>query len=237
MSSSIEETSIPKLNDVEKQSRKQIPNLWNLPKVDKGWEKKRDELAQYQKMYTDLLYRIGKKTYGLVPDFDFTVEVTLPSGKFADVSYQVIAGPTVQLILNVCSTKDFEKLLHPILEKVRASVHSKVIEKSVELIKRQDEVKKDIPPFVLYEDLKGHKLEITREHVLTIYDPSTGITIKRVEPAESEPWRIMTHRAKMELIELTKLNKLMKGFEDSEGNDGTPNENENKVSIKSTNII
>ena len=61
----------------------------------------------------------------------------------------------------------------------------------------------------------------------------SGITIKRVEPAESEPWRIMTHRAKMELIELTKLNKLMKGFEDSEENDGTPNENENKISIKS----
>jgi len=230
MSSSIEEVSIPKLDKVDKKNRQQVPNLWNLPKVDKSLQRNLNELKQYQKTYTELLYKIGKDRYGLNPEFDFTAEVTLPTGKFSDLSYEIIAGPICHLTMTVCSTREFEKLLHPILEKIRSSVHNKSIESIRQLTKRQDEAKKLAPPFMLY-NLEDHKLEIKREQTVTIFDPTTGITVTRTMPDESEPWRLMTHRAKLELI---RFNKLAKEFENREDNHGTFDANENKVRIKSS---
>ena len=235
MSSSIEEVSIPQLNEVDRKNRKQTPSLWKLPKVDKSYQKKLAELAQYQRMYTKILYHVGKSKYNLNKDSDFTVEVILPTENFSNLSYHIIAGPVCQLILTVCSTKEFEELLHPLLEKVKASVHNKYIDNIIQLKKRQDEIKKLIPPFMLY-DLEDHHLEIKREQKVTIFDPTTGITVTRTMPAESEPWRLMTHWAKMELI---KLNKLVKEFESRKEieDNGTPNENENKVSIKASSSL
>jgi len=229
MSSSIEEVSIPQLNNAEKKDRKQVPNLWNLPKVDKSFQRKLEELKPFQQTYTDLLYRIGKDRYGLIPEFDFTVEVILPTGKFSDLSYDIIAGPICHLILTVCPIKEFEKLLHPVLEKIKYSVHNKSIDRIIELRKREQEAKELAPPFMLY-NLEDHHLEIKREQKITIFDPTTGITITRTMPAESEPWRIMTHRAKLELI---RLNKLVKEFSDREKSHGTSIENENKISVGS----
>ena len=233
MSSSIEETSIPKLAEVEKRNRSTVPKLWKIPQVDKKYQKNIDELKKYQKTYTDILYKIGKDRYNLNKDFDFTVEVILPTGNFTDLSYHIISGPVVSLILTVVSTKEFEKLLHPILEEVRNSVHNKSVERIVELRKRQEEIKREFPPFVLYEELKDHKLEIKREQRITIFDSTTGITVVYPMPAESEPWRIMAHRAKMELI---KLNKLVKEFESRE-NHGTSSANENKIPVKTSNNL
>ena len=229
MSSSIEEVSIPQLNEADRKSRKQTPSLWKLPQVDKSYQKKLAELEQYQRMYTKILYHVGKSKYNLNKDSDFTVEVILPTENFSDLSYHIIAGPVCQLILTVCSTKEFEALLHPLLEMVKASVHNKYIDKIVKLKKRQDEIKKLIPPFMTY-DLEDHHLEVKREQKITIFDPTTGITVTRTMPAESEPWRLMTHWAKMELI---KLNKLVKEFESREviENNGTFNENENKIPV------
>ena len=229
MSSSIEEVSIPQLNEVDRKNRKQTPSLWKLPKVDKSDQKKLAELEQYQRMYTKILYHVGKSKYNLNKDSDFTVEVILPTENFSDLSYHIIAGPVCQLILTVCSTKEFEALLHPLLEMVKASVHNKYIDNIVKLKKRQDEIKKLIPPFMTY-DLEDHHLEVKREQKITIFDPTTGITVTRTMPDESEPWRLMTHWAKMELI---KLNKLVKEFESREviENNGTFNENENKIPV------
>ena len=229
MSSAIEETSILKLNDVEKKDRKQVPKLWNLPKVDKSFQRKLDELKPFQQTYTNILYEVGKNKYNLNPKSDFTVDVILPTGKFSDLSYEIIAGPTCHLVLTVCPIKEFEDNVHFILEQVRNSVHNKSIESTVKLRKRQAEAKKLAPPFMLY-NLEDHHLEIKREQKITIFDPTTGITVTRTMPAETEPWRIMTHRAKLELV---KLNKLVKEFEDREKSYGTSNTNENKVLVKS----
>jgi len=233
MSSSIDPVSITQLNNKEKNDRKQVPKLWNLPKVDKSFQKKLAELEPFQKTYTELLYKIGKNRYGLIPQFDFTVDIILPTGKFSELSYEIIAGPICHLVMTVCSTKEFEKLLHPILEQVRNSVHNKSIDRTTALIKRQEEAKKLVPPFMTY-DLEDHHLEIKREQKITIFDPTTGITITRTMPAESEPWRLMTHRAKMELI---KLNKLVKEFENREKSHGTFNANENKVRVESSSSL
>ena len=229
MSSSIEEVSIFGLNEAEKRDRKQTPNLWKLPKVDKSFQRKLEELKPFQKTYTDILYRIGKNRYGLNPESDFTVEVILPTGKFSDISYDIIAGPICHLIMTVVSIPEFEKLVHPVLEMVRNSVHNKSIDRIVALKKRQEEIKKLVPPFMLY-GLESHHLEISREQKVTIFDPTTGMTVVRTLPAESEPWRIMTHRAKMELI---RLNKLVKEFEARETIDhGKLIENENKIPVE-----
>ena len=83
-------------------------------------------------------------------------------------------------------------------------------------------------------NLEDHHLEILREQKITIFDPTTGITVTRTLPAETEPWRIMTHRAKMELI---KLNKLVEEFEDREEDRGTSNANENKVRVKTNSSV
>ncbi len=229
MPSNIEPVSIPQLSNAESKNRKQTPKLWNLPKVDKSFQRNLDALRPYQKTYTDILYKVGKNKYGLIPEFDFTVEVILPTGKFSELSYDIIAGPTCHLIMTVCSISEFEKLLCPILEKVRNSVHSKSLDRVIALRKREKEIKKLIPPFILY-DLEDHHLEIKREQKITIFDPTTGITVTRITPAETEPWRIMTHWAKMELI---KLNKLVKEFKSREENYGTPNADANKVRVKS----
>lgn len=228
MSSSIEETSIPQLNVVDKRNREKTPNLWNLPKVDKSFQKKLKELEPYQKMYTELLYKVGKSKYGLNPKSDFTVDVILPTGKFSDLSLHIVPGPVCHLILTVCPISEFEKNIHAILTKVKDSVFNKSLISVIELRKLQERTKRDVPPFKLY-DLEDHRLEITREQKITIYDPSTGITVTRTVPAESETWRITTHWAKMELV---KLNKLIKEFEKEEGRYGTSNENENTVSAK-----
>ena len=82
-------------------------------------------------------------------------------------------------------------------------------------------------------DLEDHHLEIKREQKITIFDPTTGITVTRTMPAESEPWRIMTHWAKMELI---KLNKLMEEFEER-GRNAISNADENQISVKSNSSI
>ena len=233
MPSSIDPVSIPQLHESEKRSREQTPKLWNLPKVDKSFQKKLAELAPFQKMYTELLYKIGKNRYGLIPEFDFTVDIILPTGKFSELSYEIIAGPVCHLVVTVCSIKEFEKLLHPILEKVRNSVYNKSIDRTTALVKRQEEAKKLIPPFMLY-DLEDHGLEIKREQRLTIFDPTTGITVTRSMPAESEPWRIMTHRAKMELI---KLNKLVKEFDNQEKSYGTSNANADTIRVESNSSL
>ncbi len=233
MSSSIDPVSILQLNNVEKKNREQTPKLWNLPKVDKSFQRKLEELKPFQQTYTDLLYKIGKNRYGLIPQFDFTVEVILPTGKFSELSYEIIAGPICHLIMTVCSTKEFEKLIHPVLEKVRNSVHNKSIDRVIALKKRQDEAKKLAPPFMLY-NLEDHHLEIKREQKITIFDPTTGITVTRSLPAETEPWRIMTHRAKLELI---KLNKLVKEFKNREKSHGTSNADENKIRVKSNSSL
>ena len=230
MPSNIDPVSIPQLNNVESRNRKQTPKLWNLPKVDKSFQRNLDELKPFQKSYTEILYRIGKDRYGLVPEFDFTVEVILPTGKFSELSYDIIAGPICHLIMTVCPILEFEKLVHPVLEKVRNSVHTKSLDRVIALRKRQEEIKKLVPPFILY-NLEDHHLEIKREQKITIFDPTTGITVTRSTPAETEPWRIMTHWAKTELI---RLNKLVKEFENREKNHGTSNANENKVRVKSS---
>ena len=115
------------------------------------------------------------------------------------------------------------------MEKVKASVHNKYIDNITQLKKRQDEVKKLIPPFMLY-DLEDHHLEIKREQKVTIFDTTTGINVTRTMPDESEPWRLMTHWAKMELI---KLNKLVKEFESRKEIDETSRTNENKIPVGS----
>ena len=230
MSSSIDPVSIPQLNDKEKNDRIQVPKLWNLPKVDKSFQRKLKELEPFQKTYTEILYRVGKNRYNLIPQFDFTVEVILPTGKFTELSYEIIAGPICHLVMTVCPIKEFEDNLHPILEKVRNSVYNKSIERTVSLIKRQEEAKKLAPPFMLY-NLEDHGLEIKREQKITIFDPTTGVTVTRSMPAESEPWRLMTHRAKMELL---KFNKLAKEFEDREVRNGTFNANADTVQVSSS---
>jgi hypothetical protein len=230
MPSSIDPVSIPQLNDKEKKDRIQIPKLWNLPKVDKSFQRKLKELEPFQKTYTELLYKIGKNRYNLIPQFDFTVEVILPTGKFSELSYDIIAGPICHLIMTVCPITEFEKNLHPILEMVRNSVYNKSIERTTALVKRQEEAKRLAPPFMLY-NLEDHHLEIKREQKITIFDPTTGITITRSTPAESEPWRLMTHRAKMELI---KFNKLAKEFEAREVKNGTFNANADKIQVGSS---
>jgi len=230
MSSNIEETSIPQLSKIE--NRRKTPNLWNLPKVDKSFQKKLEELKPFQEMYERLFYKIGKDKYNLNPKSDFTVDIILPTGKFSDLSYHIIPGPTCHLIFTVVSTTEFEKVIHTILTKVKASVHNKSLE-CIELIRRhQDRMKKLVPPFQLY-NLEDHHLEIKREQKITIYDPKTGITVTRTMPAESETWRIMTHHAKTDLI---RHNKLIKEFESREDH-GTPNENANKVSVRSDNHL
>jgi hypothetical protein len=230
MSSSIDPVSIPQLNDKEKNDRIQVPKLWNLPKVDKSFQRKLAELEPFQKTYTELLYKIGKDKYNLIPQFDFTVEVILPTGKFSELSYEIIAGPICHLVMTVCPIQEFEDNLHSILEKVRNSVYNKSIDRTVALVKRQEEAKKLAPPFMLY-NLEDHHLEIKREQKLTIFDPTTGITVTRSMPAESEPWRLMTHRAKMELI---KLNKLVKEFEAREKSHGTFNADADAVQVGSS---
>jgi hypothetical protein len=230
MPSSIDPVSIPQLDNKEKNDRIQVPKLWNLPKVDKSFQRKLKELEPFQKTYTELLYKIGKDKYNLTPQFDFTVEVILPTGKFSELSYDIIAGPICHLIMTVCPIKEFEKNLHPILEMVRNSVYNKSIERTTALIKRQEEAKKLAPPFMLY-NLEDHHLEIKREQKITIFDPTTGITVTRSMPAESEPWRLMTHRAKMELI---KLNKLVKEFEARGVKNGTLNANADKIQVGSS---
>jgi len=232
MSSSIEEVSIVKLNETEKKDRKQTPKLWNLPQVDKSFQRKLEALKPFQKTYTELFYKVGKEKYGLNPKSDFVVDVILPTGKFSDLSYDIIAGPTCHLVFTVCPIKEFEKLIFPVLEMVRHSLHNKAIDRTIAIRKRQEEAKKLCPPFTLY-NLEDHHLEIKREQKITIFDPTTGITVTRTMPAESEPWRIMTHWAKMELV---KLNKLMEEFEER-GNDGIPNADENKIPVKSDSNI
>lgn len=232
MSSNIEETSISQLSVADKKNRDKTPNLWNLPKVDKSWERNLEELKKFQQTYTELLYKIGKDKYGLNPKSDFTVDVILPTGKFSDLSYHIIPGATCHLIFSVCPITEFEKVVHPILSKVKTSVHNKSLQSIIEIRKIQEKIKKIIPPFKLY-NLEDHRLEIKREQKVIIYDPTTGITVTRTMPAESEPWRIMTHHAKTELI---KLNKLIKEFESRDQN-GTLNENENKVSVGSDNYL
>ena len=230
MSSSIEVVSIPAVQENEKRHKLQKPNLWKpLPKVDKSFQRKLEELKPYQEMYLKLLYQIGEDKYNLKPKSDFTVEVILPTGKFSDLSYEIIAGPTCHLVMTVCSIQEFEDSVHHILEQIRNSVYNKSIESTVQIQKRQNEIKKLIPPFFLY-NLEDHHLETIREQKITIFDPTTGITVTRTMPAESEPWRIMTHKAKMELL---KLNKLVKEFQRREKEHGTSKENANKVSLKS----
>lgn len=233
MSSNIEETSIPQLSKQE--NRNQIPKLWHLPKVDKSFQRKLEELKPFQEMYEQLLYKIGEDKYNLNPKSDFTVDIILPTGKLSDLSYHIIAGPICHLVMTICSISEFEDNVYLILEKIRNSVHNKSIESVITLRKRQDQVKKIIPPFQLYGDLGTHHLEVTREQKITIYDPKTGITVTRTTPAESEPWRIMDHKAKMELL---KLNKLLKEFESSEEkNYESSNKNANKVSVESNNHL
>jgi len=231
MSSNIEETSILKLKEYDKHSR--LPNLWNLPKVDKSFQRKLEELKPYQEMYEKLLYQIGENKYNLKPSFDFTVDVVLPTGKLSDLSYHIIAGPICHLTMTVCSTQEFEKTVHSILKEVRDSVHNKSVESSIKLRKRQEEIKKEIPPFQLYGDLNNHHLEIIREQKITIFDPKTGITVTRKVPAESEPWRITAHKAKMDLL---RHNKLLREFESREQNESS-NENANKVPIEANNHL
>ena len=161
MSSNIEETSIPQLSKQE--NRKATPNLWNLPKVDKSFQRKLKELEPFQEMYTKLLYQIGENKYGLKPSFDFTVDVILPTGKLSDLSYHIIAGPICHLTITVCPISEFEDNVHFILKEVRDSVHNKNIETMVVIRKRQEEIKRLIPPFQLYGDLGTHHLEINRE--------------------------------------------------------------------------
>ena len=141
MSSSIDPVSIPQLDQAEKKNRQRIPNLWNLPKIDKKLQRNLDELKQYQQAYKEILYKVGKIRYGLNPEFDFTVDITLPTGKFSELSYEVLAGPICHLTMTVCSTKEFERFLHPVLEQVRNSVHNKSIESIRQLTKRQEETK------------------------------------------------------------------------------------------------
>lgn len=212
-----EDHTIHQLNEVEKQNRTRKPNLWNppestmeIPKMSKEIEgTAAAELNLMQETYTELLYSVGEKKYNLRRDLDFTVDVFLPEGNLIPslLEYKVIGGPVVHVILPVCSIKNFEGRIHRILRDVKIQLRSKAVE-LMSIVKQRDKaLKLEVPIFALYDQLEGHKLQIVQELMVTVTDKTTGAVVTRVMRESEEPFRIMIHRAKMELIIHNKLIK------------------------------
>jgi hypothetical protein len=212
-----EDHTIPRLGEIEKQNRTRRPNLWNppaskmeIPKMSKEIEgTAANQLALLQTTYTELLFSVGEKKYGLRRDSDFTVDVFIPEGTLIPtlLEYKVIGGPIVHVILPVCSIENFEGRIHRILRDVKIQLRSKAVE-LMSVVKRRDkELKLQVPTFATYDALDGHKLEIVQEQIVTITDKTTGAVVSRVKPEKEEAFRIMIHRAKLELIVHNKLIK------------------------------
>lgn len=212
-----EDRTILKLDEIEQKSRTRKPNLWNppaskmeIPKMSKEIDGTAEaELSAFQIAYTELLYSVGEKRYGLRRDSDFTVDVFIPEGDLIPslLEYKVIGGPIVHVILPVCSIKDFEGRIHRILLSVKAALRSKAVELMSVVKRRERQLKLDVPLFKTYDALDGHKLEIVQELIVTITDKTTGAVVTRVKRELEEPFRIMIHRAKLELIVHNKLIK------------------------------
>lgn len=202
------ERSIAAYNESERLRRKSTPNLWKVPKMTPDLPPSAEEqLKKYQQTYTELLYSVGEKKYNLRPGFDFTVDIVLPFEQFSNLAYQIIGGAVVHVSMAVCSVDMFEERIHIILRQVKERLRTKSLDIRTELIKRDEEIKKIVPPFVLYEQLEGHSLEITIERIVTITDKDTKVTVSRTKKETQEPTRLMIHRAKMELIEVNGLVK------------------------------
>ena len=212
-----EDHTIHQLNEVEKQNRTRKPNLWNppestmeIPKMSKEIEgTAAAELNLMQETYTELLYSVGERKYDLRRDLDFTVDVFLPEGNLIPslLEYKVIGGPVVHVVLPVCSIKHFEGRIHRILRDVKIQLRSKAVELMSVVKERDKQLKTEVPTFRTYDELDGHRLEIVQEQVVTITDKTTGAVVSRVKKEKDEPFRIMIHRAKLELITHNKLIK------------------------------
>lgn len=201
-----DDKTIPILNRIDEKRRKATPNLWVIPKMTKDIpESSEAQLNQYQKTYTDILYSVGKEKYGLLPNLDFVVEVVIPTGNLSALGFQVVGGPIVHVVLPICSISDFEQKIHRILRDVKEMLHSKSVEVRTKLHDMDKALKAQCPPFMTYDQLDGHKLEVLQEQKITITDKSTGATVTRIKKEDKESWRIMVHRAKLELIEVNRM--------------------------------
>ena len=210
-----EDKTIPELNKAERQNRTRKPNLWNppestmeIPKMSKEIEgTAANQLALLQTTYTELLYSVGEKKYDLRRDLDFTVDVFIPEGVIipALLEYKVLGGHVVHVILPVCSIENFEGRIHRILRDVKIQLRSKTVELMSVVKQRDKELKLEVPTFRTYDALDGHKLEIVQEQIVTITDKTTGAVVSRVKKEKDEAFRIMIHRAKLELIVHNKL--------------------------------
>lgn len=205
---------IPALAARQKQDLVQRPNLYQLPQVSVSPSKSYRELMQIKATFEYLFYQVGEKQYGLRPKFDFEVEVTIPEGgKLAEMSYHIIGGGCVQVIMPICPILHFQPKVHEILKQVKEAVRTKSLEKITELIKRQEEIKKLIPAFQLYEELNNHRLKITRELKVTVYDETTKVSSIEIASEDDTNFRILTHYAKQTLIQ--KL-EIIKQFEEQQ---------------------
>lgn len=196
--------------EAERIKRKSTPNLWKIPQMTPNLPPSVEEqLEKYQATYTELLYSVGEKKYDLRRKFDFVVDVIIPTQNMQDLGlkYSVVGGPVVQLVMAICSVKEFEGRIHGILSEVKERLRTKSLEIRTKLMERSEELKKIAPPFTLYEELEGHHLEITIERTVTITDKNTRVTVSRTRGEEKEAARIMIHKARLELIEVNSLVK------------------------------
>ncbi len=206
-----EDRHIPELARTEKNHKRIQPNLWKVPQMTPDLPPSATEqLGQYQTTYTELLYSVGEKKYGLHREYDFTVEVVIPEGNLSALGYQVVGGPIVHVVLPVCSVDKFEQRIHRILRDVKDCLRSKSLEIKVKLDKAIEEAKSKVPTFHYFEKLEGHRVEVIQEQMVTIIDHTTGVTVTRTKKEIEESYRIMTHRAKLELVQVNDLVEELK---------------------------
>lgn len=225
-----EDRHIPELAQTEKSHKATQPNLWKIPKMTKDLPPTAEQqLGQYQKTYTELLYSVGEKKYGLHREYDFTVEVVIPEGNLSSLGYQVVGGPVVHVVLPVCSVDKFEQRIHRILRDVRDCLRSKSLEIKVKLDKAQEEAKSKIPAFQYFEKLEGHHIQVIQEQLVTIIDKTTGVTVTRTKNEAEESYRIMVHRAKQELVQVNDLVEELRKKEEAKKEENAQQTNEVKV--------
>jgi hypothetical protein len=225
-----EDRSIPQVQEYEKSRVKSTPNLWKIPVMTKDLPPSTvQQLGQFQKTYAELLYSVGEKKYNLRRNSDFTVEIVIPEGNLSALGYQVVGGPIVHVVLPVCSVDKFEQRIHRILRDVKECLRSKSLEVKVKLDELAEATKSQVPVFYCFEKLQGHQIEVIQEQIVTITDKTTGVTVTRTKKESEEPYRIMIHRAKQELVQVNGLVEELKKKEKAKKEENVKQTNEVKV--------
>lgn len=202
------ERSIAAYSESERLRRKSTPNLWKIPQMTPDLPPSVEkQLKEFQTTYTNLLYSVGASRYGLRREFDFVVDVIVPSQNMQDLGahYSVFGGPVVTVVMPVCPIHIFEENIHRILRDVKDCLTTKALDIRTKLLERSEELKQFVVPFAPYKDLERHHLEITVERIVTIVDRDTKVTVSRTKREDQEATRLMIHRAKLELIEINGL--------------------------------